>query len=297
MAQITFQSHTRANRRSDSGEADQPCGARRSNPTLGQIGVPTLIKDANKLSHRRVPIPHSGKSAFRQDDIGHRDRQEEMFQSHTRANRRSDAAVIISHIGSIAVPIPHSGKSAFRHKARLSLRYHFNSSNPTLGQIGVPTVFVHFMDFYWGRFQSHTRANRRSDSGSISVSSMSRSRSNPTLGQIGVPTLFLVFWRLLKLGSNPTLGQIGVPTFSNKELAYSRELVPIPHSGKSAFRPNSFSNSPWLPPVFQSHTRANRRSDVSLPNGAYPRSPCSNPTLGQIGVPTLHAATTRTRYD
>src|SRR5581483_5337826 len=87
--------------------------------------------------------------------------------------------------------------------------------------------------------------------------------------------------------------------------------VPIPHSGKSAFRPIyqsslhcTYRSNPtlgqigvptpigcalYLPAIsFQSHTRANRRSDFSLRHDRRRPDNCSNPTLGQIGVPTLN---------
>src|SRR5581483_9947050 len=109
-----------------------------SNPTLGQIGVPTLHTASccrccppSNPTLGQIGVPTS-------TNLGIPDEMER-FQSHTRANRRSDVMLLWSSICSLT------------------------PSNPTLGQIGVPTF-----DRIGGvrariRFQSHTRANRRSD--------------------------------------------------------------------------------------------------------------------------------------
>src|SRR5581483_4809650 len=112
------------------------------NPTLGQSVIPTvivcmavctsamlqsharairhsdLIKDANKLSHRRVTIPRSGNPSFRLQSRQDVDVSAIMLQSHARAIRHSDV---------IRVGLLH---------------FFMNCYNPTLGQSVIPTADV-----------------------------------------------------------------------------------------------------------------------------------------------------------
>src|SRR5581483_9468910 len=280
-----------------------------SNPTLGQIGVPTLHTASccrccppSNPTLGQIGVPTS-------TNLGIPDEMER-FQSHTRANRRSDVMLLWSSICSLKPSNPTLGQIGVPTKACRMDQSRSCSSNPTLGQIGVPTF-----DRIGGvrariRFQSHTRANRRSDantslahSSGVPFQSHTRANrrsdllhsaltlfiappSNPTLGQIGVPTLSGCRAARIAGASNPTLGQIGVPTFQIVLLRCKKPFLPIPHSGKSAFRLSRYIPTLRLMVHFQSHTRANRRSDRSEPDSPVRDTYPSNPTLGQIGVPT-----------
>src|SRR5581483_3385088 len=206
-----------------------------SNPTLGQIGVPTLHTASccrccppSNPTLGQIGVPTS-------TNLGIPDEMER-FQSHTRANRRSDVMLLWSSICSLKPSNPTLGQIGVPTKACRMDQSRSCSSNPTLGQIGVPTF-----DRIGGvrariRFQSHTRANRRSDLLHSALTLFIAPPSNPTLGQIGVPTLSGCRAARIAGASNPTLGQIGVPTFQIVLLRCKKPFLPIPHSGKSAFR-------------------------------------------------------------
>src|SRR5581483_3705744 len=256
-----------------------------SNPTLGQIGVPTLHTASccrccppSNPTLGQIGVPTS-------TNLGIPDEMER-FQSHTRANRRSDVMLLWSSICSLKPSNPTLGQIGVPTKACRMDQSRSCSSNPTLGQIGVPTF-----DRIGGvrariRFQSHTRANRRSDANTSLAHSSGVPFQSHTRANRRSDLLDSAFTLFIAPPSNPTLWQIGVPTFQIVLLRCKKPFLPIPHSGKSAFRLSRYIPTLRLMVHFQSHTQANRRSDRSEPDSPVRDTYPSNPTLGQIGVPT-----------